>query len=160
MSGERVDSAHFSIRAYGGTQTVHLFPIRRDLIRTLNLRVGYHRQWIPKPTETGTEAFMKAYDKADKLSKEMVEIASKSGMGPSRYRRNVIDAARLRWDRDEARLDGDVMRARDAINDAIEGVLRKHNFLDAIEQEEKAAQVANEGGGKESGAQLLLLGMG
>lgn len=158
-SGERVDSAHFSIRAYKGAETVHIYPKRVDLLACLNRRVGEHRKWIPEPHEQGTDAFMKAYGKTDKLSKEVLAEAAKNWRATSSYwrRRSPLEMARLNTDNEDC-LDSDVRNARDALSAAMDGVLRKHNLLDAIEQEEKAAQIA-QGEPDSGGSQLLLLSM-
>lgn len=66
-NGERLDSDYFSARYYPMAGTLHLFPLRKDLVDRLNRVVGKSRQWLP-PTDTmANEHFWYQFDKAEKL---------------------------------------------------------------------------------------------
>ncbi len=71
--GQRVDSSYFSARFYPHAGTIHLFPLRKDLIDRLNRTVGTFRQWLPASDTMASDQFWHHYAAADGLDKAVRE---------------------------------------------------------------------------------------
>ena len=71
VSGNRVETDYFDVRYYPGTNTVHFFPRRKDLIERLNRYVGIQRAWIPESFDVASSAFWEQYERADSITRGM-----------------------------------------------------------------------------------------
>lgn len=71
MAAQRVSSSYLDIRYFKGTQTIHFFPRRADLMDRLNRWVGMQRAWLPTEPMDHAQDFWKQYDQAEKLDAEL-----------------------------------------------------------------------------------------
>lgn len=63
-------SGFFDLRWYAGTETLHVFPRRKDLIDKLNLFVAYARKWLPPEGSMEHAMYKAAYDASEKHADE------------------------------------------------------------------------------------------
>ena len=148
-AGLRVSSSYFDVRYHPGVGTIHFFARDKEIVDRLNRVVGRRRRWVPPPTQTGVDTFWTQFDRAEKLDKEVREAArllakkARGGGYYSRYENPTEDATCPGRDGHEA--------AKGFMVQAIDEVLARHNLLDALTMEEKAAETEN------LPAQMLLL---
>lgn len=70
-SGKKLSTSYFDIRYYPGIGTIHFFPNKKKIIDRLNIMVGKARKWIPEDMEKASSAFVKQYDDAEKINKNI-----------------------------------------------------------------------------------------
>jgi Domain of unknown function (DUF4942) len=71
--GERIEGEYADFRYFRGTQTLHIFPRRKDLVEKLNLDVARRRQWLP-PTDAMGHCWRAAFDAAERTEKDIAAI--------------------------------------------------------------------------------------
>jgi hypothetical protein len=79
--GERIEGEYADFRYFSGTQTLHIFPRRKDLVEKLNLDVARRRQWLP-PSDTMGHCWRAAYDAAERTEKDITAIFGRVTRNP------------------------------------------------------------------------------
>ncbi|TXG99967.1 MAG: DUF4942 domain-containing protein [Nevskiaceae bacterium] len=130
-AGERVSSDYFDVRFFPLSGTIHFFGRSKELIDRLNRTVGKRRQWLPPQVDQEQDkAFWKAYNAAEKLDNEVRAELAKQRRAQGSYSRFDDPVEDILYGRDNAE------RSSAELSNAISSVLRTHNLLDALEQEE------------------------
>lgn len=69
--GKRLSTSYFDLRYYPGIGTIHFFPNQAKIVDRLNIMVGKARNWIPEDMSKASSAFVKQYDDAEKINKNI-----------------------------------------------------------------------------------------
>jgi len=116
---ERLDSSYFSVRYFPQAGTMHLFPLRKDLVDRLNRKVGKIRQWLPPVDTMANDNFWFQFSKAEKFDQEIRSEIDKN------YRRS-------RWDDPLWKIargsEAERAEASARIDEAVSSVLDRHGI--------------------------------
>lgn len=80
--GSRQAGVYADYRYFAGTQTLHVFPRRKDLVEKLNLNVARRRQWLPAD-DTMEHCWKAGYDAAEHAERDIAKFRPSWGAHPT-----------------------------------------------------------------------------